>query len=189
MTTAPAATGVPTLRRLYFARFGFALVWAVLLFLTAPGSSLLTPVLLVLYPVFDVAAAVVDVRSSRVDESGGATNGSAAGLYVNIAISTLAAVGLAVALTSGIPAVLRVWGVWAIVAGIVQLVVAIRRRRLGGQWAMIASGAISVLAGASFVLMASSAGASLTNVAGYALLGGIFFLVSALRLGRSAGRN
>src|SRR5919106_1320796 len=118
MTTAPAATGVPTLRRLSFARFGFAL-----------------------------------------------------------------------ALTSGIPAVLRVWGVWAVVAGIVQLVVAIRRRRLGGQWAMIDSGAISVLAGASFVLMASSAGASLTNVAGYALLGGIFFLVSALRLGRSVGRN
>ncbi|MBB5158299.1 DUF308 domain-containing protein [Saccharopolyspora phatthalungensis] len=190
MTTTPAATGVAaTLRRLYFVRFGFALVWAVLLFLTASSISLLTAALLVLYPVFDVAAAVVDARSARVNVAGGSANGSAAGLYVNIAISTLAAVGLAVALTSGIPAVLRVWGAWAVVAGIVQLVVAIRRRRLGGQWAMIASGAISVLAGVSFFLMASSAGASLANVAGYALLGGVFFLVSALRLGRNASQS
>ncbi|MDN3356233.1 hypothetical protein [Actinomadura sp. DC4] len=178
-TAARATTGVaPTLRRLYFVRFGFALVWAVLLFLTGSSIGPLSAALLVLYPVFDVAAAVVDARSSRVD-------GSAAGLYVNIAISAVAAVGLAVALTSGIPAVLRVWGIWAVLAGIVQLVVASRRRRLGGQWAMIASGGISVLAGASFFVMASRDGASLSNVAGYALLGGIFFLVSALRLGRA----
>ena len=182
-----AATGVaPTLRRLYSLRFGFALVWAVLLFLGASSISPLTAVLLVLYPLFDVAAAVVDTRSSRAT---GSATGHAAGLYINITISAIAAVGLAVALTSGIPAVLRVWGVWAVVAGVVQLVVAIRRRQLGGQWAMIASGSISVLAGVSFVLMASNAGASLANVAGYALLGGVFFLVSALRLGRTAGRD
>ena len=46
--------------------------------------------------------------------------------------------------------------------------------------AMIASGSISVLAGVSFVVMASGPGASLTALAGYALLGGVFFLVSAL---------
>jgi uncharacterized membrane protein HdeD (DUF308 family) len=186
-TTAPVPTGVaPTLRRLYSVRFGFALVWAALLFVTASSVSPVSATLLVLYPVFDVAAAVVDVRSSR---AGGSTGTSAAGLYANIAISALAAVGLAVALSSGVPAVLRVWGVWAVVAGIVQLVVALARRRLGGQWAMIASGAISVLAGVSFLLMASSAEASLANVAGYALLGGFFFLVSALRLGRAVGKN
>ena len=54
---------------------------------------------------------------------------------------------------------------------------------------MIASGSISVLAGVAFVLMASTAGASLAGLAGYALLGGIFFLVSALRLGRTTGRD
>ncbi len=51
---------------------------------------------------------------------------------------------------------------------------------------MIASGAISTIAGISFFLQASVPDASLRNMAGYALLGGIFFLVSALRLGRSA---
>ncbi len=188
-TTVPvAATTAQLLRRLYYLRFGFALVWAVLLFATATSISAVSATLLVLYPVFDVAAAVVDARSSRISAADGSTGTSAAGLYVNIAISALTAAGLAVALTSGIPTVLRVWGVWAVVAGIVQLVVAIRRRQLGGQWAMIASGSISVLAGVSFFLMASNAGASLVNVAGYALLGGIFFLVSALRLGYTTGR-
>jgi uncharacterized membrane protein HdeD (DUF308 family) len=182
-TIAPAASAAPViLRRLYFVRFAFALLWAVLLFPTASSISTLTAALLVLYPLFDVAAAVVDSRSTR-------GNGPAAGLYANIAISILAAIGLAAAATSGIPAVLRVWGAWAILAGAAQLVVALPRRRLKGQWAMIASGSISVLAGASFLFMASKAGASLANVAGYALLGGLFFLVSALRLGRNAGQN
>jgi len=40
-----------------------------------------------------------------------------------------------------------------------------------------------VLAGASFVLSAADAD-SLGSIAGYAVLGGVFFLVSALRLGR-----
>jgi uncharacterized MnhB-related membrane protein len=51
---------------------------------------------------------------------------------------------------------------------------------------MIASGSLSVLAGTSFVVMASGDGAALVALAGYAVLGGVFFLVSALRLGRSA---
>ncbi|WP_443690150.1 hypothetical protein [Pseudonocardia abyssalis] len=165
-------------------RFGFALVWAVLLVLNASSISPLTAVLLVIYPLFDVAAAVVDLRSSRATATG-----AAAGPYATVALGALAAIGLAVAVTSGVPAVLRVWGVWAVVAGGVQLAVALRRRGLGGRWAMIASGSLSVLAGASFVVMASSATGSLAGIAGYALLGGVFFLVSALRLGRDAGRS
>ncbi|WP_435846893.1 hypothetical protein [Streptomyces griseofuscus] len=44
------------------------------------------------------------------------------------------------------------------------------------------SGAISALAGASFFLQTDKDGALLTNLAGYAFLGGVFFLISALRL-------
>jgi uncharacterized membrane protein HdeD (DUF308 family) len=169
----------PALRRLYFVRFTFAIVWAVLLFVTTKaGLGPAGIVLVVLYPLFDAAAAVVDSRSSRV-------TGSARGLSVNIVLSLLTTAGLAIACASGVPAVLRVWGAWAIVAGIVQLIVALTRRKLGGQWAMILSGGISVLAGGSFVVGASATDPSLANVAGYAVLGGIFFLVSALRLGRA----
>ncbi|MEU8384880.1 hypothetical protein [Streptosporangium sp. NPDC048865] len=170
------------LRRLYLVRFGFALVWAVLLFLTAPDLGPVSSTLLVAYPLFDVAAAVVDARSSR-------TAGSPAVLYANIAVSTLAGIGLIFAVTSGVPWVLRVWGVWAVVSGLTQLVVGLGRRRLGGQWPMIVSGTISMLAGTSFLLEAGSGGASLTNLAVYAFLGGLFFLFSALRLGRAAGRR
>ena len=163
------------LRRLYFARFAFALVWAGLLVATASSLGLVSLALLVLYPLFDVAAVVVDLRSSRRTKA-------VAGLYVNIVISVLAAAGLAVAASSGIPGVLLVWGSWAIVSGLAQLVVGVLRRRLGGQWPMILSGAISVVAGTSFIVQSTTDGATLVNLAGYALFGGIFFLVSALRL-------
>ncbi|HEX4250058.1 MAG TPA: hypothetical protein VH008_19490 [Pseudonocardia sp.] len=180
--TSTAAGIASALRRLYFVRFGFAIVWAGLLFVTGRQLAPVVVVLLVLYPLFDVTAAVVDARSSR-------TSGAARGLYGNIAISLVAGIGLAFAATSDIPAVLRVWGTWAIVAGLIQLVVGISRRALGGQWAMVLSGGISTLAGTSFILQAGTPHASLANLAGYALLGGVFFLVSALRLGRAAQRG
>ncbi|GHJ39100.1 hypothetical protein [Streptomyces sp. TS71-3] len=171
----------PALRRLYVIRFVFAAAWAALLVVSGSHFTTGVKLLLVLYPVFDVVAAVVDARSARAA-------GALKGLYANMAISTLAAVGIGVASASGIAGVLRVWGAWAIVSGLVQLLVGVARRPLGGQWAMIVSGGISVLAGASFIRGASQDNPSLTTLAGYATLGGIFFLVSAIRLSRSARR-
>ncbi|MFI9848102.1 hypothetical protein ACIHFD_64595 [Nonomuraea sp. NPDC051941] len=186
MSTIAASPGfsgtASALRRLYFVRFAFAIVWALAMFTTASNLGPLAVTLLVLYPLFDVAAAVVDARASRA-------TGSPALLYVNIAVSLITAVGVAVACASGIPAVLRVWGAWAVVAGLVQLIVGVTRRKMGGQWPMIISGGISVLAGASFILGASAADPTLANAAGYAIPGGIFFLISAFRLGRAAKGN
>ncbi|QHZ00029.1 hypothetical protein SSPS47_33555 [Streptomyces sp. S4.7] len=166
------------LRRLYVVRFAFAAAWAALLLVSGSGLTLGAQLLLFAYPAFDVAAAVVDARSARTD-------GPVKGLYANIAISSLAAIGIAVAGTSGVADVLRVWGAWAVLSGLVQLLVGVGRRAVGGQWAMIASGGISVLAGASFIRGASQDAPSLSSLAGYAALGGIFFLVSALRLSRA----
>ncbi|MFI6899182.1 hypothetical protein ACIBM4_34250 [Streptomyces sp. NPDC050256] len=179
--TAPAPLPA-ALRKLYLLRFAFAAVWAALLFTTADTLGLLSGTLLVLYPLFDAACVVVDLRSAR------AADGAAKRLSVNIGLSVLTGIALAVALTSGIPAVLRVWGIWAVTAGIAQLAVGLVRRRMGGQWPMIVSGAISTLAGASFFLQAGKDRATLTNLAGYAFLGGVFFLISALRL-KSADRK
>lgn len=180
MSTVATTTGfAPALRRLYFIRFAFAIVWAALLVVVGGSIGPATAVLVVLYPLFDVAAAVVDARTSS-------SASASRGLYVNIAVSLLAAIGLVVALTSGVPAVLRGWGVWAVVAGLIQLLVALSRRTVGGQWPMILSGGISVVAGAGFFLMAAGPKPSLVSVAGYAAVGGIFFLVSALRLRRAA---
>ncbi|MDF6045434.1 hypothetical protein LRD69_25465 [Streptomyces sp. JH14] len=167
------------LRRLYFVRFAFAIVWALVMFTMAKGITPAGAVLLVLYPLFDVGAAIYDAKVSR-------STGSPVLLYVNVAVSLVTAVGLAVACASGIPAVLRVWGAWAVVAGLVQLIVAIPRRKMGGQWPMILSGGISVLAGGSFIASAGADDPALTSAVGYAIPGGIFFLLSALRLGRAA---
>ncbi|GIH60295.1 hypothetical protein [Microbispora siamensis] len=179
VTDVNAGRTAAALRNLYVVRFGFALIWAVLMFVTGPATGPVSVALLVIYPLFDVAAAVIDLRSSQ-------TARPAAALYVNLALSLLAAIGLAATATSGVPAVLRVWGAWAITAGIVQLIVAVSRRRLGGQWAMILSGAISTIAGTGFILQAGTPTASLTSLAGYATVGGVFFLISALRLHRTA---
>lgn len=180
--TAPAPLPV-TLRKLYLLRFAFAAVWAALAFTAADTLGPLSGTLLVLYPLFDAACALVDMRSTR------AADGAAKRLSVNVGLSVLTGIALAVALTSGIPAVLRVWGAWAVTAGITQLAVGLVRRRMGGQWPMIVSGAISTLAGASFFLQAGKDGATLTNLAGYAFLGGVFFLISALRLKSADRRN
>jgi hypothetical protein len=181
--TAPAfSTTAAALRRLYFVRFGFAIVWALVMFTTAKHIGPLAATLLVIYPLFDAAAAVIDLRASRV-------TGSPTFLYLNVAVSLLAAVGLAFADASGIPAVLRVWGVWAIVAGLIQLIVGVTRRTLGGQWPMIVSGGISILAGGSFIATASANNPVLTTAIGYAIPGAIFFLISAIRLGHAAREN
>lgn len=176
---APPASIAASLRRLYFVRFGFAIVWAIIVGLSAASITPLSATLLVIYPVFDLVAAVVDHRASRATRPAGL-------LYVNMALSALAAVGLIVAVMSGRSAVLLVWGLWAVTAGVVQLIVGLSRRSLGGQWPMILSGGISVLAGVAFAVQSGSATASLVGLAGYATLGGIFFLVSAIRLNRTA---
>lgn len=184
--TITAVPGISTtaaaLRRLYFVRFGFALIWALTLFTTATDIGPLAATLLVLYPLFDVGATVVDARSSR-------TSGSPVLLYVNVAVSLITAVGVGVAASSGIPAVLRVFGAWAIVAGLIQLVVGVTRRKMAGQWPMIISGGLSVLVGGAFLALAGADNPTLAAVAGYATAGGVFFLISALRLGRAAKGN
>jgi uncharacterized membrane protein HdeD (DUF308 family) len=176
-TPTPAASAhvsAVALRRLYLVRFAFAVAWAASLASTACSLGAFAITLLVIYPAFDVAAAVIDGRASA------RAGGWPAALSLNIAISTVAAVGLAVAGAADIPTVLRVWGAWAIVSGIIQLVLGRARRHRGGQWPMMLSGGLSVVAGSSFILAAPDAD-SMTMVAGYAVLGGIFFLVSALR--------
>ncbi|PZE34254.1 hypothetical protein [Curtobacterium sp. MCPF17_031] len=177
----PQSAGIAApLRNLYFLRSAFQLVWALVLIIagSATGLSPLTITLLLLYPLFDVAAAIVDHRASRA-------TGPASLLYVNMALSVLAAVGLGFAVASGTSAVMVVWGLWAVTAGAVQLIVALLRRKLGGQWPMILSGGISVLAGAGFILQ-STKSESVTGLGGYAILGAVFFLISAIRLGRAA---
>ena len=169
------------LRTLYFVRAAFSVVWVSLVFLFAKSSPPLTAALLLLYPVWDVLATFGDIRANR------GTAGSLLPQYVNIVVGLITTVAVGLALRSGIPAVLIVFGVWAGLTGLIQLLLGLRRRRqLGGQWPMILSGGQSIIAGVSFVVMAHDPAMGVANLAGYSAFGAFYFLVAALRLRKAA---
>lgn len=183
MSTSATATATnparfsKTLRTVYFVRFAFAIVWAVLLFLLAGHTGPALTVLVVLYPLVDAAAVFVQVRSE------GRTSSPRPAELINVILSTVAAIALGWTSTVSVSAALITWGAWAFVAGALQLITAILRRSSGGQIPLIISGAISVLAGCAFTFQGvNGATVNGAGVGGYAVLGGIFFLIAAIRL-------
>ncbi|WP_106815691.1 DUF308 domain-containing protein [Microbacterium timonense] len=176
-TSTTSKPGLGTaLRRIYLTRAAFAVIWAVVLFLTAPAPNPLLTVLLVLYPLVDAGAVFLQIRAE------GQARGPRPAELGNVVLSVLAAIALGWASTISAAAVLVAWGVWAIVSGLAQLIAAILRRSSGGQVPLMISGAISVLAGAAFATQGLQGGTVVVGVGGYAILGGIFFLVAGIRL-------
>lgn len=176
-TPASAPAFGRALRRLYLTRFVFAIVWAGLVVAAAAGPSPLLTVLLVVYPLFDAGAVLWQLRAAP------ASDRSRASEWTSVVVSLLVAIALGVASVSSLSAALAIWGVWAIGSGIPQLITAIRHRRSGGQVAQMLSGGISLFAGSAFLVQGLQGTRAIAGVAGYAVLGGIFFLVSAIRLG------
>jgi len=170
------------LKTYYLVRAGFAFAWLALAVTVAAHSAPLAALLLVVYPAWDAVANLLDAA-----RSGGLANNRSQ--LINAVVSIAVAVAIAVSLPA-MRAVLAVFGAWAILAGLLQLATALRRRAGGvaqGQWAMILSGAQSALAGAFFMVQARGAAEpTIATVAGYAGFGGFYFLVSALLLMRAA---
>lgn len=165
-----------TLRRIYFIRFAFALVWAALVFTVGSAEGPLQTVLLVLYPLVDAGAVLLQIRAE------GDSRGPRPAELINVVLSVLAAIALGWASTVSAPAVLLAWGAWAIVSGLTQLFAAVLRRKSGGQVPLMISGGISVLAGGAFAAQGLQGGGAFAGVGGYAVLGGIFFFIAAIRL-------
>jgi hypothetical protein len=109
----------------------------------------LVAILLVIYPLIDAVASLID---------GSSQHGSARRLLLaNAAASAVAAValGAAAAATVGI----RSRGVrrWAALSGAAQLVVVLRRRvRFVNQWPMLLAGGFSVIAGVAYVIASTA---------------------------------
>ncbi|WP_227309852.1 DUF308 domain-containing protein [Acidisoma cellulosilyticum] len=103
---------------------------------------------------------------------------------LNFVISVATTLAVAIALTKSMNAVLAVFGVWAALSGLFQLVTGLRRwKSYGAQWAMILSGGQSVLVAAHFVAKARGhAPVDVTTVAPYAAFGAFYFLVSGVWL-------
>ncbi len=169
------------LRAYAFVRAGVSAVWVASAF-TLGKSYPAAEALLIAYPAWDALANIADARR----HGGLRANPSQ---VVNAVVSTLTALGVAFALTKGMNAVVGVFGAWAALAGVLQLITGIRRWKAGGQWPMVLSGAQSALAGGFFIKLALTAKPGIADLAPYAAFGAIYFLISALWLTFSRRRK
>ncbi|WP_027798416.1 DUF308 domain-containing protein [Paraburkholderia dilworthii] len=165
------------LTRYYFLRTAFSAVWVALAFSVGQHSPEATAALLFVYPAWDALANYFDMlRSGGMAESRTQA--------INIVISVITAIAVILALKTSMSWVLGVFGAWAILSGLLQLGTALRRwKRSSAQWVMVLSGAQSALAGAYFLVPAGvSLPPAISRVAGYAAVGAIYYLVSAVWL-------
>ena len=171
------ASGSSDLARYYLIRGLVAAGWVAAAVAVGRSNTVVAAVLLVSYPAWDALANWFDAKRS----GGLLANPSQA---LNAVVSLGTAVAVAGALQSGMNAVLTVFGIWASLAGLAQLVTGVRRwRAVGAQWAMILSGAQSTLAGVFFVVQSGGARVpGIVDVAPYAAFGAFYFLVSAVWL-------
>lgn len=171
------------LKQYYFLRAAFSLAWFIAALAIAPSSAAIAAALLVAYPAWDAAANYLDALSS-----GGLSQNRAQGL--NVLVSLVTTIAVILALQVSMNWVLGIFGAWAILSGLLQLGTAVRRwKSFGAQWAMVLSGGQSALVGGLFIFQASvPAVPSIADVAGYAAVGAVYFLVSAVWL-TVAGRR
>lgn len=172
-----AGSGAAALTRYYVVRAAVAAAWVAAAFTVGKAPPALAAFLLVLYPAWDALANARDAQAN----GGLRANPSQT---LNLAVSAVTALAVLLALRGGMHAVLAVFGVWAVLAGLLQLATGVRRwRSYGAQWAMVLSGAQSALAGAFFLKQATGpATPSIATIAPYAAFGAFYFLVSAIWL-------
>lgn len=165
------------LKTYYYLRFAVSALWVALAFTIAESLPVLAAVMLVAYPAWDALANYLD--ASR---SGGLAKNTSQ--VLNFVVSILTAVAVAAALPHGMHEVLQIFGGWAVLSGLLQLITGVRRwKSYGAQWAMILSGAQSGLAGAHMLSKAGGAApVSIADIAPYAAFGAFYFLISAASL-------
>lgn len=168
----------PAARRIAFVRAIFAVAWAVAVAIAAGDASgeLSTglALLLTVYPVIDVVASLAEAAHG---------GGAATRLRINAVVSGIAVAGLAIAaFASDVSGALLVFGAWAVVSGLMQLFSAVQCRRTGSrELPMLISGGLSAIAGTAFIVSSRADDPKLGQLAGYAALGALFFVVWAYR--------
>jgi uncharacterized membrane protein HdeD (DUF308 family) len=166
------------LKSYYAVRALFSAFWVGLAFTVGKSQPAAGIALVVAYPTWDGLANYFDAK-----RSGGLRSNPTQ--LINLIVSAVVTLAVAVAVTRDFHAVVGVIGLWAVFAGILQLSTAVRRwRSASAQWPMILSGAQSSLAGAFFIKRAADASLSLSvaDIAPYAAFGAIYFAISAVAL-------
>ena len=169
-----------SLRNLYFVRTIFQVVWAAGVITTAIKQPQIAAVLFLLYPLWDVACTVYDLNTSS--KSGSARTAQ----FINGLLGVGAAIGIGLTVFHQPIYSVAVFGIWAFGAGLLQFVLGlIRRNQLyGSQWAMILSGAQSMIAGVAYFLGGLYDKRHIEDVGGYATFGALYFLIGGILLTR-----
>lgn len=171
------ATDDQWLQSYYLLRAAVAGVWVSAAFIVGTQVSAVAAALLLIYPAWDAFANYMDAL-----RTGGLTRNPTQAL--NVAVSGVTTVAVAIGLAMSMNAVLGVFGVWASLSGIFQLATGVRRwKGHGAQWAMILSGGQSALVGVMFLKQAAAPDVpSIADIAPYASFGALYFLISAVWL-------
>lgn len=176
-------TVATNLRTLYYLRSAFSVIWAVLISIFTKNNASVAIGLLILYPAWDVVGTLIDIKVSDNVENSKTQ-------YFNAIISAITTIAVAIALQNGVPEALIVFGAWAILTGLIQLIMAVRRnKKVAGQWPMIISGGQSMIGGSSFIILAHMPTMGIASLAGYAAFGAFYYLLSAIRLNKVRSRG
>lgn len=177
-------TDTTWLKRYYFTRAAFSIVWVGAVFGLANGPTAVVAGLFLIYPAWDAFANLVDAQ-----RNGGLRHNPTQAF--NAAVSLVTTVAVAVALASSMNAVLGVFGVWAALSGLLQLATGVRRwKGYGAQWPMILSGIQSTLAGVMFLIESNAPETPhITAVGPYAAFGAFYFLIAAVWLAVGEARR
>jgi hypothetical protein len=165
-----------SLRKLYFTRPVFQVLRAGSVIATAVTKPAIAGVLLILYPLYDLNTSGLEgsARTSQI---------------INAILGTATAIGIAFTIFQQPAYAIGIFGAWAFGAGLLQLTVGlIRRKQLGGQWAMTLSGLQSMAAGAAFGLGGLEGKFHAKDLGGYAIFGAIYFLIAGILLTRKLAR-
>jgi hypothetical protein len=168
-----------SLRQLYFTRVAFSVLWIILVVTLAKTNNTIATILFIIYPAWDVVATFFDIKANP-------PTANKTPQYINAGISALTTIAVIIALQNGIPAALMVFGAWAFLTGLIQLILGLsRRKHFEGQWPMIISGAQSMLAGGFIIATAHKASEGVVSLAGYSAFGAFYFALAAFRLGKT----
>jgi uncharacterized membrane protein HdeD (DUF308 family) len=167
--------------QLFLIRGLIAIAWAAVLAAVADslttGVTVAAAILVVIYPLIDVTASLLDARSQH--------GPARRPLLAGAAVSAIAAAALVIAATGGAADILAVFGIWALLSGAAQFAVALRRRaEFGKQVPMLLAGIGSVGFGLAFLMASATRDPKLTPLAIYAAGGGIDFVIQAWLLAR-----
>ena len=130
-----------------------------------------------------MACTIYDIRSST-------RQGPPTAQYVNAVLGTVAAIGIALTAFKAPQQAVVTFGIWALAAGLAQLAVGIARRtHISGQWAIILRGVQSAGAGSPFILGGLHDTKHIRDLGGYAVFGGVYFLIAGILMHRKLSRT